>query len=173
MARPVVLRRRLLAEFIGTALLVTTVVGSGIAAQQLSPDDVGIAEPQWFLGDGGQPCGRHPRRRHRVQGGRRQSRSAVQARRETTQGAEEEGLPQRATCALAEEAGCHADLVLILAFTGLRWGEAIGLCVEDVGFLKRRISVHRNAVQVGEVGQSKGKREPAGSGARVGPDTAS
>jgi len=34
--------RRLLAEFLGTGLLVTIVVGSGIAAQQLSPNDVGI-----------------------------------------------------------------------------------------------------------------------------------
>src|SRR3954468_11848667 len=32
------LPRRLLAEFLGTALLVTVVVGSGIAAQRLSPD---------------------------------------------------------------------------------------------------------------------------------------
>lgn len=36
------LARRLLAEFLGTALLVAVVVGSGIAAQQLSPDDTGI-----------------------------------------------------------------------------------------------------------------------------------
>lgn len=36
------LSRRLLAEGLGTALLVTVVVGSGIAAQRLSPDDVGI-----------------------------------------------------------------------------------------------------------------------------------
>lgn len=36
------LARRLLAEFLGTALLVAVVVGSGIAAQQLSPDDIGI-----------------------------------------------------------------------------------------------------------------------------------
>jgi glycerol uptake facilitator-like aquaporin len=36
------LARRLLAEFVGTALLVTVVVGSGIAAQRLSPDDVGL-----------------------------------------------------------------------------------------------------------------------------------
>jgi glycerol uptake facilitator-like aquaporin len=36
------LPRRLLAEFVGTALLVTVVVGSGIAAQRLSPDDVGL-----------------------------------------------------------------------------------------------------------------------------------
>ncbi|MHA7263760.1 MIP/aquaporin family protein [Arthrobacter sp. TMN-37] len=34
--------RRALAEFLGTALLVMTVVGSGIAAQQLSPTDVGL-----------------------------------------------------------------------------------------------------------------------------------
>jgi len=36
------LPRRLLAEFLGTALLVAVVVGSGIAAQQLSPDDIGL-----------------------------------------------------------------------------------------------------------------------------------
>ena len=36
------LPRRLLAEFIGTAVLVTVVVGSGIAADRLSPDDVGL-----------------------------------------------------------------------------------------------------------------------------------
>ncbi|MEV0708306.1 MIP/aquaporin family protein [Nocardia aurea] len=34
--------RRLLAEFVGTALLVAVVVGSGIAAQQLSPGQVGL-----------------------------------------------------------------------------------------------------------------------------------
>jgi glycerol uptake facilitator-like aquaporin len=36
------LARRLLAEFLGTALLVAVVVGSGIAAQQLSPHDIGL-----------------------------------------------------------------------------------------------------------------------------------
>ena len=36
------LARRALAEFCGTAFLVATVVGSGIAAQRLSPGDVGI-----------------------------------------------------------------------------------------------------------------------------------
>jgi glycerol uptake facilitator-like aquaporin len=36
------LARRALAEFIGTALLVTVVIGSGIMAVQLSPRDVGI-----------------------------------------------------------------------------------------------------------------------------------
>ncbi len=36
------LPRRLLAEFLGTGLLVAVVIGSGIAAQQLSPTDVGV-----------------------------------------------------------------------------------------------------------------------------------
>lgn len=36
------LPRRLLAERVGTSLLVTVVVGSGIAAQQLSPGQVGL-----------------------------------------------------------------------------------------------------------------------------------
>jgi glycerol uptake facilitator-like aquaporin len=34
--------RRAAAEFIGTAFLVATVIGSGIAASRLSPDDVGL-----------------------------------------------------------------------------------------------------------------------------------
>lgn len=39
---PPPLWRRALAEFVGTGLLVAVVVGSGIAAQRLSPDDVGL-----------------------------------------------------------------------------------------------------------------------------------
>ena len=42
MTQPADLARRLTAELLGTALLVTVVVGSGIAAQRLSPDDVGL-----------------------------------------------------------------------------------------------------------------------------------
>ncbi len=42
MTTPAPLSRRLLAELLGTALLVTVVVGSGIAAQQLSPNDIGL-----------------------------------------------------------------------------------------------------------------------------------
>jgi glycerol uptake facilitator-like aquaporin len=34
--------RSLVAEFVGTALLVTVVIGSGIAAAQLSPNDIGL-----------------------------------------------------------------------------------------------------------------------------------
>src|SRR4051812_22592193 len=37
------LRRRLLAEFLGSAFLAALVIGSGIAAQQLSPPDTGLA----------------------------------------------------------------------------------------------------------------------------------
>ena len=36
------LTRRLVAEFVGTALLVAAVIGSGIAAMRLSPGDVGL-----------------------------------------------------------------------------------------------------------------------------------
>lgn len=39
---PSQLRRRLLAEFLGTALLLIAVVGSGIAAQRLSPHALGL-----------------------------------------------------------------------------------------------------------------------------------
>jgi arsenate reductase len=40
--RATALARRLLAELVGTGLLVTVVVGSGIAAARLSPHDVGL-----------------------------------------------------------------------------------------------------------------------------------
>jgi integrase len=43
----------------------------------------------------------------------------------------------------------HAPLVLLLAYTGLRWGEAIGLRVKDVQLEERRIRVSVNAVEVG------------------------
>ena len=36
------LGRRALGEFIGTALLLAAVIGSGVAAQRLSPGDVGL-----------------------------------------------------------------------------------------------------------------------------------
>jgi arsenate reductase len=39
---PPQLARRLLAEYLGTALLVTAVVGSGIMAARLSPSDIGV-----------------------------------------------------------------------------------------------------------------------------------
>ena len=61
---------------------------------------------------------------------------------------------------LADKAGEHRTLVLLLAFCGLRWGEAVALRVRDVEFLRRRLSVHENAVQVGahhHVGPTKGR----------------
>jgi integrase len=43
----------------------------------------------------------------------------------------------------------NGSLVLLLGVGGLRWGEAAALRVGDVDFLRRRISLHRNAVAVG------------------------
>ena len=62
---------------------------------------------------------------------------------------------------LAEESGEHGALVLTLAYCGLRWGEAIGLRARDVEFLRRRLSVSENAVQLGAchaVGPTKGRK---------------
>lgn len=50
---------------------------------------------------------------------------------------------------LAAESGRYGSLVLLLGVGGLRWGEAAALRVGDVDFLRRRIELHRNAVQVG------------------------
>jgi integrase len=61
---------------------------------------------------------------------------------------------------LAAEAGEHQALVYVLAFCGLRWGEAIALRVKDVEFLRRRLVIEDNAVQLGvdhALGQTKGK----------------
>ena len=44
---------------------------------------------------------------------------------------------------LAGESGQHRALVLVLAYCGLRWGEAVALRVADVEFLRRRLSVQR------------------------------
>jgi len=49
---------------------------------------------------------------------------------------------------LADEARERSTLVLFLAYTGLRWGEAIGLRVGFVDTAKRRVFVTENAVQV-------------------------
>jgi integrase len=50
--------------------------------------------------------------------------------------------------ALAEESGHYGALVLLLGTVGLRWGEAAALRVSDVDFLRRRITLHENAVAV-------------------------
>lgn len=62
---------------------------------------------------------------------------------------------------LADESGEHGTLILVLAYCGLRWGEAIALRVHDVGFLRRRLTVSENAVQLGVqhvVGPTKGRK---------------
>ena len=61
---------------------------------------------------------------------------------------------------LADESGELRSLVLTLAYCGLRWGEAVALRVRDIEFLRRRIRVCDNAVQLGvdhAVGTTKGK----------------
>lgn len=53
---------------------------------------------------------------------------------------------------LAREAGTHSTLVNVLAYTGLRWGEAIGLRVMDCDFSRGRVRIAQNAVTVsGEI----------------------
>jgi integrase len=62
---------------------------------------------------------------------------------------------------LANEAGEHRTLILVLAYCGLRWGEAIALRVRDVEFLRRRLTVSENAVQLSPrhaVGPTKGRQ---------------
>ncbi len=49
---------------------------------------------------------------------------------------------------LADNAKKHRTLVLFLAYTGLRWGEATALRVRDVDLERRRVDVHENAVEV-------------------------
>ena len=51
--------------------------------------------------------------------------------------------------ALADAAGDHAALILTLAYTGLRWGEAAALRVGDLDLLRRRVTVNENVVRVG------------------------
>jgi integrase len=50
---------------------------------------------------------------------------------------------------LSREAGQFGTLVLVLAYTGIRWGEASGLRVKHLDMLRRRLQVDENAVKVG------------------------
>jgi integrase len=50
---------------------------------------------------------------------------------------------------LAGESGDHRALVLTLAYTGIRWGEAVALRVRHVDEVRRRLLVTDNAVQLG------------------------
>lgn len=49
---------------------------------------------------------------------------------------------------LAREAGDRKLLVLVLAYTGIRWGEATALRVKDIDFERGRIHIVRNAVEL-------------------------
>ncbi len=49
---------------------------------------------------------------------------------------------------LANNAKKHRTMVLLLAYTGLRWGEATALHVRDIDLDRRRVGVHENAVEV-------------------------
>ena len=67
-------------------------------------------------------------------------------------------LTHEQVAALATAAGDKGVLVLVLAYCGLRWGEAIGLRVQDLDLVRRRINVTVNAVEVAdriEVGTPK------------------
>jgi integrase len=58
-------------------------------------------------------------------------------------------LAAREVADLADECGAQGDVVLILAYSGLRFGELTGLNVEDVDLEARRIRVRRSITQVG------------------------
>jgi integrase len=49
---------------------------------------------------------------------------------------------------LALQSRYHGTLIRLLAYSGLRWGEAIALRVRDVDALRRRLSIRENAVRV-------------------------
>lgn len=66
-------------------------------------------------------------------------------------------LTHQQVAELAGEAS-YPELVVFLAYTGLRWGEATGLRVKHVDLKRRRVSVEENAVEVGsfiEIGTPK------------------
>jgi integrase len=59
---------------------------------------------------------------------------------------------------LAIHSSGHEMLVYLLAYTGVRWGEAVGLRARDLDADKRRLNITVNAVEVGgqiEVGTPK------------------
>jgi len=58
-------------------------------------------------------------------------------------------LDHDAVARLADEAGPYRVLVLVLAYCGIRWGEAIALRVRHVDELRKRLLIVDNAVQVG------------------------
>jgi integrase len=59
-------------------------------------------------------------------------------------------LTHQQVAALAAASGEFEGLVLTLAYTGLRWGEAVALSVRDLDLLRRRATISENAVQSGK-----------------------
>lgn len=57
-------------------------------------------------------------------------------------------LSNEQVIALAEECENNADIILTLAYTGMRWGELAALKVESVDFAKHRISVASSISEV-------------------------
>lgn len=49
---------------------------------------------------------------------------------------------------LANQSGPHRTLVLTLAYTGIRWGEAVGLRANSLDLVRHRVLVRENAVNV-------------------------
>jgi integrase len=56
--------------------------------------------------------------------------------------------PEVVRLAEAASTSTHQTLILVLAYCGLRWSEAIGMHVRDMNFEKKRIQVNRAAVEV-------------------------
>jgi integrase len=70
-------------------------------------------------------------------------------------------LTHRQVAKLAAASGEYEGLVLLLAYTGLRWGEATGLRIRYLDMLRRRATISENAVEVGSeiiVGTTKGHK---------------
>jgi len=71
-------------------------------------------------------------------------------------------LTHEQVSALADHAGQYEGLVLTLAYTGLRWGEIVGLRVRDLDMLRRKVTISENAVQSGkriDVGTPKAHKQ--------------
>lgn len=58
-------------------------------------------------------------------------------------------LTHEQVLAVANTCGQHKTLILLLAYTGLRWGEATALRVGDVDLERRRITVRQSVSHVG------------------------